>query len=207
MADDSDQLISLAWKSFRSSTSNAFTQQLWSDGHFSDVSLVTEDEEQIFRVHKIVLSAASPFFKSILLGHQHSDPIIYLEGVRQDDLRNLLEMIYTGKCVVKLDRLEAFLMVAKELKVSSVDDWKVDKHGVESETIEEEVEDGECVEFASDTSNSQEICKRRRTQATRTKIARTTRNSKPTESQNTRKIQSNIQANAQIFKRRHTGRG
>ena len=91
MASDGDQLFSLAWNGFRSAAaSNAFTQ-LWSDGHFSDVTLVTEDE-QLFRAHKFVLSATSPFFKSILLGHQHPDPLIFLKGVGSGALRSLLQM-------------------------------------------------------------------------------------------------------------------
>ena len=49
MAADSDQLSSLA----RSAIPTTFTQ-LWSNGHFSDATLVTEDE-QIFRAHKSVL--------------------------------------------------------------------------------------------------------------------------------------------------------
>ena len=94
MAADSDQLSSLA----RSAISTTFTQ-LRSNGHFSDATLVTEDE-QLFRAHKSVLSAASPFFKSILLSHQHPDPLIFLKGVFSDELRSLLQMIYTGKCEV-----------------------------------------------------------------------------------------------------------
>ena len=68
MANDGDQPFFLAWNSFKSATSSAFAQ-LWSDGHFSDVTLVAEDE-QLFTAHKYVLSANSPFFKSILIANQ-----------------------------------------------------------------------------------------------------------------------------------------
>ena len=63
MADDGDQLFSLAWNNFRAATSSAFTQ-LWSKGDFSDVTLVTEDE-QLFRTHKFVLRAASRFLDAL----------------------------------------------------------------------------------------------------------------------------------------------
>ena len=122
-------------------------------------------------------------------------------------------MIYTGKCEVRPDRLEAFLLVAKELKVSDVDDWNVDKHGVVTGTIEEEVEDGECVEFASDKSLShldeQQVTNKRR-KTKRKKITNTNNTNKLTGSEtgfhNVKKVKSNSQASEQIVKRRHIGK-
>ena len=112
-------------------------------------------------------------------------------------------MIYTGKCEVKSDRLEAFLLVAKELKVSSVEDWKVDKHGVEP--IEEEVEDGECVEQEEE---EEEIYKRRKkTRNEMVKKRRTKNKLIATETfNNIQMIQTNCQKNVQIVKQRHIGR-
>ena len=102
-------------------------------------------------------------------------------------------MIYTGKCKVKSDRLEAFLLVAKELKVSSVEDWKVDEHGVEP--IEEDVEDGECVE----QEEEEERYKRRKT--TRKKVGKKRKTKKMLTA-----TESNRQENGQIVKQRHVSK-
>ena len=111
-------------------------------------------------------------------------------------------MIYTGKCEVKSDRLEAFLLVAKELKVSSVEDWKVDEHGVEP--IEDEVEDGECVE----QEDEEERYKRRK--RTRNKMGKKKRiKNKLTAAEtfgNVKKMQINWQEHGKIVKQRHIGR-
>ena len=118
-------------------------------------------------------------------------------------------MIYTGKCEVRSERLEAFLLVAKELKVSSVEDWKVDKNGVVTGTIEEEVEDGECVEVASDNLSSQESYERRRIQKKTNKMAKRTTSNILTETktfQNTRKMQRNFQTSRPIEKQEYVGR-
>ena len=112
-------------------------------------------------------------------------------------------MIYTGKCKVKSDRLEAFLLVAKELKVSSVEDWKVDEHGVEP--IEEEVEDGECIE-----QEEEETYNYKRRKTTRKKMVKKRRiKNKLTATEtfnNIQMIQTNCQENVQIVKQRHIGR-
>ena len=101
-------------------------------------------------------------------------------------------------------------MVAEELKVSSVDDWNADKHGVVNGPIEEEVEDGECVELASDKYSShldeqQEVTYKRR-KTMRQKIAKTTSSNKLVGSEtfhNIKKVKINSQASGQIVKRRN----
>ena len=201
MAVDISHPISLPSKSV---IANAFTHLLF-DEHFSDVSLVTEDGK-ILKTHKIVLSAASPFFKDILLGHQHPDPLIHLEGVRQDELSNLLQIIYSGKCEVKPERLQEFLNAAKELRISSVEDWKVDEHEAGTRMVEE-VEDGECLE--GDIGNhlvQQEKTFRRRSIGTmgRKKINRGIEKLKIFDnSPKIRKMQTNRQPSGEIERQKH----
>ena len=191
----------------KSVIANAFTHLLF-DEHFSDVSLVTEDEK-ILKAHKIVLSASSPFLKDILFGHQHPDPLIHLEGVRQDELSNLLQIIYSGKCEVKPERLQEFLNAAKELRISSVEDWKVDEHEAGTRMVEE-VEDGECLE--GETGNNlvqQEKTFRRRSIGTmgRKKINRRIEKLKLFEnSPKVRKMQTNRQPSGEIERQKHIGR-
>ena len=45
---------------------------------------------KMVRAHKLVLSACSPMFKSMLKNDDHPKPIIYLYGVRFSDIKVLL---------------------------------------------------------------------------------------------------------------------
>ena len=62
----------LSWKEFR--THLVKTQQhLYQDKHFTDVTLVGDDDIQ-FAAHKIVLSSCSPFFRRLLQNNPSPSP-------------------------------------------------------------------------------------------------------------------------------------
>ena len=70
---------------------------LSSDEKFLDVSLVTEDE-RLFKAHRIILSASSPFFRNILgQAVKHQDPFLFLKGVKSHILEKILQFIYLGE--------------------------------------------------------------------------------------------------------------
>ena len=54
-------------------------KSLWENDDFLDVTLVCDDDDQI-GAHKVILSAASTFFKNIFKRNQHSHPLLYLRG-------------------------------------------------------------------------------------------------------------------------------
>ena len=93
--------------------------QLWNENNFLDVTLATADSKQI-RVHKVIISSASLFFKEILLRNSHSHPLIYLKDVNYAELSLLMKFIYFGQCEVNSLELEAFLTCANELKISGI---------------------------------------------------------------------------------------
>ena len=89
---------------------------------FQDLNLVTEDQE-VFKTHKLVLSAWSPdFFGNILekledgdnLRTQHS---IYLHGVYGRNLKSLLKYIYESRIDVPQDEVEEFISTGHKLKI------------------------------------------------------------------------------------------
>jgi len=93
---------------------------LSSDEKFLDVSLVTEDE-RLFKAHRIILSASSPFFSNILgQAAKHQDPLLFLKGVKSHILEKILQFIYLGEINVSSDDLESFLSTAEELKIDGV---------------------------------------------------------------------------------------
>ena len=91
-------------------------EDLLSDGNFTDVTLVTEDNKQI-KSHKVILSACSPFFKHVLSTHGHPHPLLYLKGVDSLSLTCLLQYMYLGRVKVQVGSLQAFVQAAKDLKV------------------------------------------------------------------------------------------
>ena len=62
---------------------------------FVDVTLACEDGHQI-EAHKVILAASSPFFQPILMRNKHSDPLIYMRGLKSDDLRAMEDFLYFG---------------------------------------------------------------------------------------------------------------
>ena len=93
---------------------------LSSDEKFLDVSLVTEDE-RLFKAHRIILSASSPFFSNILgQAVKHQDPFLFLKGVKSHILEKILQFIYLGEINISPDDLESFLNTAEELKIDGV---------------------------------------------------------------------------------------
>ena len=101
-------------------TNKEFTSQTISGlleyQEFSDVTLATADNEQ-FHLHRIILSASSPFFKNVLLKNIYAKPFIYLQGMMYEPLRHIVEFIYTGQCKVPVAILNSFLKIGKDLEI------------------------------------------------------------------------------------------
>ena len=85
----------------------------------AEVTLVCDDEKQI-KAHKVILSASSSFFKSVLENSSHPNPIIYLRGIDSVEMDSLLQFIYLGQASVCKSKLDQFVKVAKDLKVKEL---------------------------------------------------------------------------------------
>ena len=110
--------FSLKWKDFQSSVSQSFSV-LRKEADFYDVTLVSDDHIQI-SAHKLVLSASSQFFKSILRKNPHSHPLLYLSGVDSTSLGFVLDYIYQGEVQIYQNELDNFLEVPQKLKIDGL---------------------------------------------------------------------------------------
>ena len=110
--------FSLKWDDFKSTVSNSFGI-LREEKEFFDVTLVSDDERQI-PAHKLVLSACSDFFKSILRNNSHSHPLLYLSGIHSTNLSLILDYIYQGEVQIYQEHLDSFLEVAQKLKIEGL---------------------------------------------------------------------------------------
>ena len=107
----------LRWNDFESNISTAF-RELRDDKDFFDVTLVC-DEDQI-QAHKVILSACSPFFRSVLRRNRHEHPLLYMKGIKYVDIVSVLNFMYHGEVSVAQEELNSFLAVAEDLKVKGL---------------------------------------------------------------------------------------
>ena len=92
---------------------------------FFDVTLVSDDEIPI-QAHKVVLSASSPFFRNVLKFNKNRSPLLYIRGVNNTVLINVVEFLYKGEATVAEKDLEDFLKLSKDLKITGLgEDEKV----------------------------------------------------------------------------------
>merc|ERR1711915_118014 len=107
----------LRWNDFESNISSAF-RELREDKDFFDVTLACEDDQ--IEAHKVILSACSPFFKTVFKRNRHQHPLLYLKGVKFTDLVAVLNFMYHGEVNVAQDELNNFLAVAEDLRVKGL---------------------------------------------------------------------------------------
>ena len=108
----------LKWNDFQTNVSTTFRKLRTSD-HFYDVTLVSDDQQQV-SAHKVVLSSSSEYFKNILTSNKHSHPMLCLSGVNQEDLNNILDYVYNGEIQIYQDQLDQFLTIAQRFQLEGL---------------------------------------------------------------------------------------
>jgi len=115
MSDDGNFVLS--WDLHEQSRTSTL-KALWENEDFLDVTLACDDDQ--IDAHKVILSAASPFFQNILKRNPHSHPLLYLRGTQKKDIMSLLDFIYSGETQVPQDNLETFMALANSLQVKGL---------------------------------------------------------------------------------------
>ena len=70
--------------------------------------------------HKIILAASSPFFMDILKRNKHPHPLIYMRGLKSEDLVAIVDFLYFGETNVLQENLDSFLALAEELRLKGL---------------------------------------------------------------------------------------
>ena len=110
--------LCLQWNDFQDNLKSAFGN-LRDDPDFADVTLACEDGQQV-EAHKIILAASSPFFQGLLGRNKHAHPIIYMRGMKSDDLLAIVDFLYCGEADVLQENLNSFLLIAEELQLKGL---------------------------------------------------------------------------------------
>ena len=112
-----NETFCLNWNDFESNISVAF-REIREEQDLFDCTLSCGSRQ--IQAHKLILSACSPFFKSILRQNPHQHPLLYLKGVKFTDLQAVLDFMYHGKVNVAREDLSSFLAVAEDLQVKGL---------------------------------------------------------------------------------------
>jgi len=113
----SSEKFCLRWNDFESNISQAF-RELREEKSFFDLTLVCEDSQ--IMAHKVILSACSQFFRKVLQLNPHQHPLLYLKGVKYQELLSVLNFMYHGETNVAQEDLNSFLAVAEDLQVKGL---------------------------------------------------------------------------------------
>ena len=112
------QKLRLKWDDFQENLNIAFGS-LREDNEFADVTLASEDGQQM-DAHKVILAASSPFFQNLLKMNKHPHPLIYMRGVKSENLLAVVDFLYRGEANVYQENLDSFLAIAEELQLKGL---------------------------------------------------------------------------------------
>ena len=110
--------VSLTWNDFKLNIINSFGS-LRDESEFTDVTLACEDGQQV-DAHKVILSASSPFFQNLLRRNKYRHPLIYMRGMKSEDLFSIMDFLYYGEANIYEENLNNFLGIAKELQLKGL---------------------------------------------------------------------------------------
>ena len=111
--------INVTWHNYTDHLRNMLDDMHFDDS-FADVTLITDDKKQL-KAHRNILSACSSVFKEILqINPNNNHPVIYLRGIQHSEMKSILKFIYSGESNCQEERMEEFLLVAKNLGVKEL---------------------------------------------------------------------------------------
>ena len=93
--------------------------EMMKSNKLTDITLVCDDKRQ-FKAHKIVLSACSTVFRSIINELPQNSSVIYLRGIQNQEMESILEFMYLGVATFHQERMNEFLNVAKNLEIKEI---------------------------------------------------------------------------------------
>ena len=110
--------LCIKWNEFQDNISKIFGK-LRADTDYTDVTLACEDGKQI-GAHRVVLAASSDFFQKLFARTKHSHPMIYLRGMKSEDLAPIIDFVYFGEAKIYQENLDNFLSVANEFQIKGL---------------------------------------------------------------------------------------
>ena len=96
-----------------------FYKEILDRDDMADVTVACDDNHTV-SAHRVILSASSLFFRSVIKKSKHPHPYIYLKGVTSSHLDSLMKYIYSGETEVRSEDFAEFMSTASQLKIISL---------------------------------------------------------------------------------------
>ena len=125
--------LCLQWNDFKENI-GTFFGELRVDRELTDVTLACGDGKQV-EAHKAILAASSPFFMNLFKRNKHTHPLIFMRGLKSDDLMAIMDFLYLGEANVFQESLESFLALAEELQLKGLTGTSESAKGEEQEVL------------------------------------------------------------------------
>ncbi|XP_026480908.1 longitudinals lacking protein, isoforms J/P/Q/S/Z-like isoform X5 [Ctenocephalides felis] len=121
---EDDQQFCLKWNNHQSTLISQFDTLLENET-LVDCTLAAEGK--YLRAHKVVLSACSPYFESLLRLQYDKHPIFILKDVKYQELRAMIDYMYRGQVNISQDQLGALLKAAETLQIKGLSDSRTNE--------------------------------------------------------------------------------
>ena len=93
---------------------------LYESSDFSDVTIICDGNSKL-KVQKVILALYSGFF-SELFGQHIDEEVIIMPEVNHNDIVAILDLIFTAKSSIHIDRLDSILSLANELQIKNFEE-------------------------------------------------------------------------------------
>ena len=110
--------LCLQWNDFKENVVISFAD-LRADNDLTDITLACGDGKQV-EAHKVILASTSPFFRDLLKKYSHPHPLVYMRGLKSEDLIAMMDFLYKGETNVFQENFDSFLALAEELKLKGL---------------------------------------------------------------------------------------
>ena len=92
--------------------------ELYMTGDFSDVTLVSDDFIQ-FKCHKTVIASSSVVLRNLLQLNNEQHPMVFLKGMKQHELKSVLEYLYLGNVSIESENILALREALNHLQIEN----------------------------------------------------------------------------------------
>ena len=142
----------LNWKTF-SDHLREMLHEMMKSNYLTDVTLVCDDKRQ-YKAHKVVLSACSSVFQSIIVGLPLNNSVIYLRGIQHQEMESILEFMYLGEATFHEERTGEFLNVAKILEIKEISKELENEEQINIANVEQVMNDIENIAESDHSQNT-----------------------------------------------------
>lgn len=98
------------------------------------VDVILDCDGQNLKAHKIVLSAYSPFFRSLFLKNPCEQSIVILKNIKFAEIKVITDFMYSGEVNIPEDQLSAIIKTAQTLRVRGLEEVDFKQSQLTSET-------------------------------------------------------------------------